>query len=66
MENKYIINESELIDLLAMYHYANCLKSGGVNNWSWYMTNKEEYLGEFESFEDKAKDDLKYYTKIEA
>ena len=54
MENKYIINESELIDLLAAYHYANCLESEGVDNW-----------GKFESFEDKAKDDLKYYTKIE-
>ena len=35
-----------------------------MDNWSWYMTNKEEYLGNFESFKDKAKDDLKYYTKI--
>lgn len=64
MENQYIISESELIDLLAAYHYANCLDAEGMDNWSWYMANKEEYLGNFESFEDKAKDDLKYYTKI--
>ena len=63
MENMYIISESELIDLLATYHYANCLDAEGVDNWSWYMANKKEYLGNFESFEDKAKDDLKYYTK---
>lgn len=64
MENQYIISESELIDLLATYHYANCLDSAGVNNWSWYMINRKEYLSDFESFKDKAKDDLKYYTKI--
>ena len=52
MENQYIISESELIDLLAAYHYANCLDAEGVDNWSWYMVNKEEYLGNFESFED--------------
>lgn len=65
MENRYIISESELIDLLTTYHYANCLDAEGVDNWPWYMVNKEEYLGDFENFEDKAKDDLKYYTKIE-
>ena len=52
MENKYIISESELIDLLAAYYYA------------WYMINKKEDLKEFESFEDLAKNNLKYYTKI--
>lgn len=64
MENQYIISESELIELLAMYHYANCLDAEGVDNWSWYMVNKKEYLKEFKSFEDLAKNDLKYYTKI--
>lgn len=64
MENKYIISESKLIDLLVAYHYANCLEEAGVDNWIWYMTNKEKYLGNFESFTDKAKNDLKYYTKI--
>ena len=65
MENKYLVPESELIDLLASYHYANCLDAEGVDNWSWYMTNKKEYLGDFDSFEEKAKDELQYYTKIE-
>lgn len=64
MENKYIISESELIELLSTYHYANCLDAEGVDNWSWYMANKKEYLGEFKSFEDLAKNDLKDYTKI--
>ena len=32
MKQRYIISESELIDLLATYHYANCLD--GVDNWS--------------------------------
>ena len=64
-EKQYIINESELIDLLATYHYANCLDFDGVDNWSWYMQGKRAYLGEFEDFEDKAKDDLKFYTEYE-
>lgn len=64
MENRYIISESKLIELLAAYHYANCLDAEGVDNWSWYMTNRKEYLGNFESFEDLARDELKYYFKI--
>ena len=52
MENKYIISEPELIDLLATHYYF------------WYKINKKEYLKEFESFVDLAKNDLKYYTKI--
>ena len=65
MENRYLVPESELIDLLATYHYANCLDAEGVDNWSWYMINKKEYLGKFDSFEEKAKNELQYYTKIE-
>ena len=65
MENRYLVPESELIDLLATYHYANCLDAEGVDNWPWYMTSKKEYLGDFNSFEEKAKNELQYYTKIE-
>lgn len=54
MENRYIISESELIDLLATYHYALCLVAEDVD------IDKEGYG----FFEDKAKDDLKYYDKI--
>ena len=32
MENMYLISESELIDLLAAYYYANCLDAEGINN----------------------------------
>ena len=65
MEQRYIVPESELIDLLAAYHYANCLDRDGVDNWSQYMIGRKNYLKEHESFEDLAKDDLKYYTKLE-
>ena len=61
---KYIIDEDELIDLLETYHYANCLDMDGVDNWPWYMCGKDSYLGKFNTFEEKAKDDLKYYTKL--
>jgi len=64
---KYIIDEDELIDLLETYHYANCLDQDGVDNWNWYMIGKDSYLnGKFNTFREKAKDDLKYYTKLEA
>lgn len=62
---KYIIEESELLNLLQSYHYANCLNMDGVDNWPWYMCGKDSYLGKFNTFEEKAKDDLKYYTKLE-
>ena len=61
---KYIIDEDELIDLLEAYHYANCLDTDGVDNWDWYMCGKDDYLGKFNTFKEKAKDDLKYYTKL--
>lgn len=64
MENMYIISENELLDLLTSYYTLDCLEVGGVDNWSWYMANRKEYLGEFEGFEDKARDDLKYYTNL--
>ena len=61
---KYIIEESELLNLLQSYHYANCLDMDGVDIWPWYMCGKDDYLGKFNTFEEKAKDDLKYYTKL--
>lgn len=74
MENQYIVSESELIELLTAYHYANCLDADGVDNWVWYMEGKKDYLKEFEeledadtedlSFEDLAKRQLKNYKKI--
>ena len=64
MENMYIISENELLDLLTSYYTLDYLEAEGVDNWSWYMENRREYLGEFEDFEDKAKDDLKYYTNL--
>lgn len=63
MENTYIISEEDLISLLSSYHFAKCLISNGFN-WDQYITNMQEYLDNFESFSDKAKDDLKYYTNL--
>ena len=61
MENMYIISEDELLDLLTSYYTLDCLEAEGVDNWNWYMTNRKEYLKEFE---DKARNDLKYYTNL--
>ena len=68
MEKRYIITESELIKLLEVYYYAKCLDAAEVESWSWYMSNKENFLnsyGNFESFNELAKNSLKYYVKLE-
>ena len=67
MEKRYIVTESELIKLLEAYYYAECLDAEGVDNWSWYMTNKENFLksyGNFESFKELAKNSLKYFVEL--
>jgi len=68
MEKRYIITETELIKLLETYYYAKCLDAEGVDNWSWYMTNKENFLnsyGNFNSFKELAENTLKYFTELE-
>ena len=65
MDNFYIISEDELLDLLEAYYYADCLDIDGVDNWDWYMVGKESYLkGKYNTFREKAKDELRYYRKL--
>ena len=63
MENTYIISEEDLISLLSSYHFAKCLISNGFN-WDQYATDMQKYLGNFETFSDKARDDVKYYINL--
>lgn len=63
MENTYIISEEDLISLLSSYHFANCLIANGLS-YDQYATGMQEYLGNFETFSDRARDDLKYYFKL--
>lgn len=66
MEKQYIINESELISLLADAYTLQCLESEGVKDWKRYLINKDEFLknlGNFRSFYEVAESELKYYEK---
>lgn len=79
MENKeqkfYKVSEKELIDLLEAYHRLTVLEWDGVDNWTWYMEGRTDYLmdsgvteEEIEdgfSFEDLAVRDLKDYEIVE-
>lgn len=76
MGNKYIIEEKELLSLLIDRAILECLEEAGVDNWSWYMYNKEDYLAEAMNmtpeeveekeidFDDLAKTLLDFYEKI--
>ncbi len=44
MTKKYIVSEDMFLDLLAARAYANCLDEQGVDNWSWFMENKTEFI----------------------
>ena len=68
----YIISEAKLLELLEMKHELACLNAGGVDNWSWYMENRREYINETLGYESQETDfgdcaimDLINYTKLE-
>ena len=73
----YLISEDKLIELLAAQHELNCLEEAGVDNWSWYMINRQEYIEKhigtlsddpdaFDfDFDDCATNDLINFTKVE-
>lgn len=69
MEKRYIIDESELIDLLSAYYTLSALESGGVDNWDWYGQSKKDWLemngSENETFEDIARAELENYEEAE-
>ena len=76
-EQMYLISEDKLIELLTAQHELNCLVEAGVDNWSWYMVNREDYImnhmknipenpEDFDfDFDDCATDDLINFTKVE-
>ena len=43
-ETFYKISESELRALLTASHKLDVLEQDGVDNWSWYMESKDEYI----------------------
>lgn len=63
MEKQYIINESELVSLIADSYKLLCLESEGVKDWKRYLINKKDFLGNFNSFFEMAENELKYYDE---
>lgn len=46
-EKKYVITESELLDLLCCQMECVMNERDGVDNWGWYGSSKEDVIKEF-------------------
>lgn len=46
MEDKYIISKDELLKLLERDAILSCLERDGVDNWTWYMEGKSDFMEE--------------------
>ena len=44
MTKKYIVPENLFLELLEAKAYAECLDEQGVDNWSWFMENRIEFV----------------------
>ena len=44
MSKQYLIDEETLRELLRAAHTLTILERDGVDNWSWYMEGRNEYL----------------------
>ena len=70
----YIISEEELLELLESRARLSCLEQDGVDNWTWYMEGRIEFIAnaleismeeaEDMDFIDVAREDLKYFQEI--
>lgn len=47
MENKYIVPEKRLRELLETEARLAALEQGGVDNWEWYSDSLNDYLKDF-------------------
>lgn len=47
MEEKYIISKDELLGLLERDAILSCLERNGVDNWTWYMVGKSDFMEEY-------------------
>ena len=73
---QYIIDEQTLLDLLEDSARLACLDQDGVDNWTWYMESRAEFVAEmlgvsvdevYEqclSFDNVAKSQLQFYEEI--
>lgn len=42
----YIVSKERLLELLKAENELNVLEGDGVNNWTWYMEGRRQYLKE--------------------
>lgn len=42
----YIVSKERLLELLKAENELNVLEGDGVDNWTWYMENRRQYLKE--------------------
>lgn len=43
---RYIISEERLLELLEAEDRLHCLERDGVDNWSWYMEGRTEFIAQ--------------------
>ena len=43
---KYIVSKERLLELLKAENELNVLEGDGVDNWTWYMEGRRQYLKE--------------------
>jgi len=67
MEKQYIINESELIELLHDSLKLCALEESGVDNWEWYGESCNNFLNTagYDDFYDFAKNEINNYDILE-
>ena len=74
-EEYYLVKKEILLQLISDSLALECLDADGVDNWSWYMTSRDEMIADYlekpveeirgndYTFMDVAKEQLKYYRK---
>lgn len=77
MPKKYIVDEDDLRRMLDAELRLGCLEADGVDNWSWYMVGRDDYLraaageygnvfreDEYIDFDDVVEMEMKLYTEV--
>ena len=60
-ERKYIITESELLELLACQMECVMNERDGVDNWGWYGSSREEVIKEYWPGDESPEKHLSFY-----
>ena len=60
-EKKYVITESELLELLCYQMECVMNDRDGVDNWGWYGTSRNDVIKEFYPGEEDPDEDVGFY-----